>query len=207
MVNRVARAQLATGAPAVGSLEDRVLEGTRRCCEKWGIAKVTVEDIAAESGVSRATIYRMFPGGKDVLFDALRVRELEDFFATLRSHVEGAESLEELLVRTVVAATRELRADDHLALMLASEPGSVLGDLTVEGLPRIIRVAVAFIAPLADPYLPRSESRGLIDVLARLTISYFLSPSDHVDLGDEASARRFLAPVLRAFQPALHTTT
>jgi AcrR family transcriptional regulator len=207
MVNRVARSQLATGAPAVGSLEDRVLEATRRCCEKWGIAKVTVEDIAAESGVSRATIYRMFPGGKDILFDALRVRELEDFFATLRSHVEGAESLEELLVRTVVAATRELRADDHLALMLASEPGSVLGDLTVEGLPRIIRVAVAFIAPLADPYLPRSESRGLIDVLARLTISYFLSPSDHVDLGDEASARRFLAPVLRAFQPALHSTT
>jgi len=206
MGNRIARAQLGAGAAAVGSLEDRVLEGARRCCEKWGIAKVTVEDIAAESGVSRATIYRMFPGGKDVLFDALRVRELEDFFATLRSHVEGAESLEELLVRTVVAATRELRADDHLALMLASEPGSVLGDLTVEGLPRIIRVAVAFIAPLADPYLPRSESRGLIDVLARLTISYFLSPSDHVDLGDEASARRFLAPVLRAFQPALHST-
>jgi AcrR family transcriptional regulator len=207
MGNRIARSQLATAAPAVGSLEDRVLEATRRCCDKWGIAKVTVEDIAAESGVSRATIYRMFPGGKDILFDALRVRELEDFFATLRSHVEGTDSLEELLVRTVVAATRELRADDHLALMLASEPGEVLGDLTVEGLPRIIRVAVAFIAPLADPYLPRSESRGLIDVLARLTISYFLSPSDHVDLGDEASARRFLAPVLRAFQPALHSTT
>jgi AcrR family transcriptional regulator len=207
MGNRIGRAQLGAGAPAVGSLEDRVLEATRRCCDKWGIAKVTVEDIAAESGVSRATIYRMFPGGKDVLFDALRVRELEDFFATLRSHVEGADSLEDLLVRTVVAATRELRADDHLALMLASEPGDVLGDLTVAGLPRIIRVAVAFIAPLADPYLPRSESRALIDVLARLTISYFLSPSDHVDLGDEASARRFLAPVLRAFQPALHTAS
>jgi AcrR family transcriptional regulator len=207
MGNRIGRAQLGAGAPAVSSLEDRVLEATRRCCDKWGIAKVTVEDIAAESGVSRATIYRMFPGGKDVLFDALRVRELEDFFATLRSHVEGADSLEDLLVRTVVAATRELRADDHLALMLASEPGEVLGDLTLEGLPRIIRVAVAFIAPLADPYLPRSESRALIDVLARLTISYFLSPSDHVDLGDEASARRFLAPVLRAFQPALHATS
>jgi len=206
MGNRIARAQLGAGAPAVGSLEDRVLEATRRCCEKWGIAKVTVEDIAAESGVSRATIYRMFPGGKDILFEAMRVRELEEFFALLRSQVEGSESLEDLLVRTVVAATRELRADDHLALMLASEPGTVLSDLTVEGLPRIIRFANAFLAPLADAYLPRAESRGVIDVLARLTISYFLSPSDHVDLGDEASARRFLAPVLRAFQPALQST-
>jgi AcrR family transcriptional regulator len=206
MGNRIARAQLGAGAPASGALADRVLEATRRCCEKWGIAKVTVEDIATESGVSRATIYRMFPGGKDVLFEAMRVRELEDFFALLREQVEGADSLEDLLVRAVVAATRELRADDHLALMLASEPGAVLSDLTVEGLPRIVRFANAFLAPLADPYLTRSESRGVIDVLARLTISYFLSPSDHVDLGDEASARRFLAPVLRAFQPALQST-
>src|SRR6188472_1920405 len=186
MGNPTARAQPAV--PTGGSLEDRVLDATCRCCEKWGIAKVTVEDIAAESGVSRATIYRMFPGGKDVLFEALRVRELEDFFALLRSQVEGAGSLEELLVRTVVAATRELRADDHLALKLASEPGTVLGDLTVEGLPRIIRFAIAFIIPLVEPYLDRRQARAVIDVLARLTISYFLSPSDTVDFGDERSA-------------------
>src|SRR6185436_1043487 len=130
---------------------------------------------------------------------------LEEFFSLLRAQVEGADSLEELLVRTVVAATRELRADEHLAMMLASEPGDALGDLTVEGLPRIVRIAVAFIAPLADPFVPREESRLLIDVLARLTISYFLSPSDHVDLGDEASAWAFLAPLLRAYHPALHT--
>ena len=105
------------------SLVDRVLDGTQRCTAKWGFAKVTVDDIATESGVSRATIYRLFPGGKDVLFEALRVRGLEDFFAVLRAHVEGADSLEELLLRTVVAATRELREDEHLAAMLASEPG------------------------------------------------------------------------------------
>ena len=110
--------------------------------------------------MSRATIYRLFPGGKDVLFEALRVRELEDFFAVLRAHVEGAESLEELLLRTVVAATRELRDDEHLAAMLASEPGEVLGDLTVEGVPRIIRFATAFIAPLADPFLDRAPVAG-----------------------------------------------
>jgi AcrR family transcriptional regulator len=211
MENRIGHAEpgpLAdVGAPTPPTVGDRVLDATQRCRDKWGIAKVTVEDIATESGVSRATIYRMFPGGRDVLFEALRVRELEEFFAVLRAQVDGADSLEELLVRTVVAATRELRADDQLALMLASEPGTVLGNLTVEGLPRIIRFATTLIAPLADPYLPRTESRGLIDVLARLTISYFLSPSEHVDLGDVASARAFLAPVLRAFQPAPQPTS
>lgn len=190
------------------SLVDRVLDGTQRCCEKWGMEKVTIDDIATESGVSRATIYRLFPGGRDVLFEALRVRELEDFFAVLRAHVEGADTLEELLVRTVVAATQELRADEHLAIMLASEPGAVLGQLTVEGVPRIIRFATAFIAPLAEPFLDRARSRELIDVLARLVISYFLAPSDTVDLGARESARAFLVPLLapyvesaRALQP------
>src|SRR6188768_1242509 len=103
--------------------ETRVLDAAQRCCDRWGIAKVTIDDIATDAGVSRATIYRLFPGGKDVLFEALRVRGLEDFFAVLRAHVEGAGSLEELLVRTVVAATRELRDDEHLAVMLATVPG------------------------------------------------------------------------------------
>ncbi|MDO9173312.1 MAG: helix-turn-helix domain-containing protein [Actinomycetota bacterium] len=185
-------------------LELRVLDAAKSCCERWGIAKVTIDDIASESGVSRATLYRLFPGGKDVLFEALRVRELEDFFTRLTAQVEGAADLEDLLVRTVVAATQELRADQHLALMLASEPGDTLGQLTVDGLPRIVRFATVFIVPLVDPYLPRRESARLVDLLARLVISYFLAPSDHVDLGNPESARPFITTfILPAFQAAL----
>jgi AcrR family transcriptional regulator len=197
---------MGTSGRASTSLVDRVLDATQRCFEKWGMAKVTVDDIATEAGLSRATIYRLFPGGKDVLFEALRVRELEDFFAALRAHVEGAATLEELLVRTVVSATRELRDDEHLAVMLAAEPGATLGQLTVEGVPRIIRFAAAFIAPLADPFLDRSRSRELIDVLARLVISYFLAPSEIVDLGDEESARAFLVPLLAPYVESARAT-
>lgn len=181
------------------SAERGVLDATKQCCERWGFAKVTIDDIAAAAGVSRASIYRMFPGGKDVLFEALRVRELGEFFDVLTTRVAGIDHIEDLLVQTVVVATQELRADEHLATMLASEPGIVLSDLTVDGLPRIIRFASAFLAPLAEPYLGRARSRAVIDVLARLTISYFLAPSESVDLGDEASARAFLRPFLQPF--------
>src|SRR3954454_9997161 len=122
----------AVSASASGT-EAGVLDAAKSCCERGGFAKVTMEDIAAEAGVSRATLYRMFPGGKDVLFEALRVRELEDFFTRLARHLEHADSLEDLLVRTVVSATHELRVDDHLAVMLAPEPGETLTSLTVDG--------------------------------------------------------------------------
>lgn len=176
--------------------EVRVLHAVRSCCERWGVDKVTVDDIAKESGVSRATLYRLFPGGKDVLFEAYRVHELDEFFDRLLAGIGTADDLHALLARTVSVATRELRADEHIAIMLATEPGAVLSDLTVDGLPRIIRVASAYLVPLVDPYLPRREGRALIDVLARLVISYFLAPSDAVDLADEEAARRFVAPFL-----------
>lgn len=174
----------------------RVLDAAKRCVERWGLDKVTVDDIAAEAGVSRATLYRLFPGGKDVLFEALRVQELEEFFTRLAGHLDGAESLEELAVRSAVHATRELRADEHLAIMMASEPGVTLSSLTVDGLPRIIRVATVFLSPLVDAHLDRREAARFVELLARLVISYFLAPSTHVDLGDPDSARAFLRQVL-----------
>lgn len=190
--------------PASTTVETRVLDAAKACCERWGIDKVTIDDIANDAGVSRATLYRLFPGGQDVLFEALRVRELEDFFTRLTGHVDGALDLEDLLVRTVVAATHELRDDQSLALMLASAPGDTLSQLTVEGLPRIMRVATIFLAPLVDPYLPRREWARLVELLSRLVISYFLAPSDHVDLGDADSARPFINTfILPAFQASL----
>lgn len=176
--------------------EIAVLDGVKTCCERWGVEKVTVDDIARESGVSRATLYRLFPGGKDVLFEAHRVYELDEFFDRVLAQIQGPDNLHDLLARTISVAMRELRADEHIAIMLASEPGAVISDLTVEGLPRIIRVATAYLVPLVDPYLPREQGRALIDVAARLVISYFLAPSDRVDLADEEQAHAFVAPFL-----------
>jgi len=190
--------------PVTRDVETRVLDAAKLCTAKWGIAKVTIDDIAREAGVSRATLYRMFPGGKDVMFDALRVRELEEFFTRVGTHVDGHDDLESLLIRIVAVATRELRDDQHLSRMLASEPGDTLGQLTVEGLPRIMRVATVFLVPMVDHYLPRRDSVRLVELLARLVISYFLAPSEHVDFADADSAREFLRIfVLPAFHDSL----
>ena len=189
-------------AASIGTTEQRVLDAAKACSERWGFAKVTIDDIAAAADVSRATLYRMFPGGKDVLFDALRVRELEEFFDRLNTRLDDADGLEDLLVRTVVAATDELRHDDHLALMLASAPGETLSQLTVDGLPRIIRMASLLLAPMVETYLDRDRAARLVELLARLVISYFLAPSEHVDLGEPDSARTFIrSHILPAFEP------
>ncbi len=185
--------------------EARILDAAKACCERWGFDKVTIDDIARESGVSRATLYRLFPGGKDVLFEALRVRELTDFFDILTAEVGDVDELEELVVRLVSTATAELRADEHLALMLAAEPGETLSQLTVDGLPRIMNVATEYLTPLVRPFIDHERAVVLIDVLVRATISYFLAPSPYIDLGDREAARAAVAPLVASFARSADT--
>jgi AcrR family transcriptional regulator len=54
-----------------------ILDAAKSCCERWGLAKVTIEDIANEAGVSRATLYPYFPAAK--------TRRLVDAYQFLRS--------------------------------------------------------------------------------------------------------------------------
>lgn len=184
----------------VASPEDRVLDAARRCVDRWGLSKLTIDDVATEAGVSRATLYRLFPGGKDVMFDALRVRELQEFFSGMRDNLHEVESLLDFSVQVAGYAIREMRNDEHLAMMLATEEGTALKSLTVEGLPRILRVASEYITPLIGEFLDRDRSEAYVELLARLVISYFLAPSEHFDLADPESATNLFRPFVAAFE-------
>ena len=48
-----------------------------RCVARRGLRKTTLDDVATTAGCSRATIYRAFPGGKDVLMAAAARREAD----------------------------------------------------------------------------------------------------------------------------------
>ena len=52
-------------------VRERILQATYDCVGRWGLAKTTIEDAAREAGVSRATVYRYFPGGRDELIGAV----------------------------------------------------------------------------------------------------------------------------------------
>lgn len=199
----------ALDAPPAGAqrrAEDRALDAARTCCEKWGVSRVTVDDIAAEAGLSRATLYRLFPGGKDVLFEALRVRQLNEFLDELSAHLDELSTIDDLLVGAATFATRALRDDPHLALLMAAEPGEVLANFTVDGLPRILRQVSEHLLPFVEPHLGR-DAVAVLEIVTRLVISCFLSSSEFVDFTDESSTRAFLSNLLpRVFAGATDHT-
>src|ERR1041385_6641519 len=89
-------------------LEDRIADAMLDCIGRWGIGKTTADDIARCAGVSRATLYRVFPGGKDVALEALLRRETARFFASVTGPIEHAETLEDVVVIAMVEAARFL---------------------------------------------------------------------------------------------------
>ena len=109
------------------SAEDRVLDALRVCCERWGFDRVTVDDIAAEAGISRATALPPVPRRQGRLFEALRSRETQDFFVELeRPRGRGRRPRGPRGRHPRGGHRRPARPTSTSRLMLASQPGEVV---------------------------------------------------------------------------------
>src|SRR3954451_2872156 len=106
---------------AVRSQEQRVIDAALRCIARWGIGKTTLDDVAREAACSRATIYRLFPGGKDSLLDALTRLEVARFYDGLARRLDETATLEDLLVVGITYASRALDGHEALRFILAYE--------------------------------------------------------------------------------------
>ncbi|MEY3360344.1 MAG: hypothetical protein RL531_63, partial [Actinomycetota bacterium] len=93
-----------TAAP---STEQRLLDATLACLARHGIAKTTLDDVARAAGVSRATLYRYFPG-KQVLLSAAVATEAARMVAAIDAAGAAADDLEDAVVAMMRTAAYEL---------------------------------------------------------------------------------------------------
>lgn len=174
------------------------MEATYRCIARWGLAKTTVADAAREAGVSRATVYRAFPGGREELVDATISWEVTAFFQRLYDEVHDAPTLEAVLERGLPVARRAIRGHQVLQRILETEPEVLLPVLSVES-DRIL----ALIAQFLLPYLERHGVVAGVDMeeaagfLSRMVLSYISSPG-RWDLDDPAQVGRLVRAELLA---------
>jgi AcrR family transcriptional regulator len=169
-----------------------VLEAAYRTVARYGIAKTTVDDIAREAKLSRPTVYRQFPGGKDAILREVIGWESGRFFGDITRAVAGITDLADLLEELIVVAGGEMQRHEVLQKILQTEP-ELLVPLLVTGLDRLI----ALLKPLLLLGMQRSPIRGDIDpdlasdYLARMLLSVVASPGTR-DLSDRAAVRSYV---------------
>ena len=126
----------------VVATRQRIIDATYARIARDGLAQTTVEAVAHEAGVSRATVYRHFPRGRDELVQAVVSWEVGEFFDAWRQDAAEAEDFADWLARGLVAARSRL--DEHRVLQhtLELEADQLL--------PRLITVMPIVVGMLRD---------------------------------------------------------
>ncbi len=188
--------------PDALEVRERILQATFDCVARWGLSKTTLEDAAREADVSRATVYRYFPGGREELIEAVVSWEYARFFTRLYEAVQSAGSLEEVMERGLRFAHRAIAEHEVLQRMLETEPGVLLPKLTVES-EGTHTVIAAFLVPYLDRHeLAPGVDRGeAAEFLARMILSYIASPGRWTLDDPDQVARLVRAELLAGIVP------
>jgi AcrR family transcriptional regulator len=171
---------------------ERILDATVACFGRYGIGKTTVEDAAREAGVSRATMYRYFPGGRDELVSETMALEVQRFFVRLAEAVQNVGDFATRLERGLMFAHRAV--EDHVLLqkVLETEPERLLPHLT-RSAPMVLAVLRDYLRDLLadEPLRPGMTPDLAADWLARMTLSFIIAPGGW-DLTDRTAVRRLV---------------
>jgi AcrR family transcriptional regulator len=177
---------------------ERILEATYACVGRYGLGKTTVEDAAKEAGLSRATVYRYFPGGKEQLTSEVISWEATRFLARLGEAVAGADDFAGLLEQALLFAHRAIAQHEVLQKVLETEPERLLPTLTTDS-ERLRDTAVAFLLPRIDPaqLRPGVTAEAAADYVARMLLSFISAPG-RWDLTDPAQVAELVRTELLA---------
>lgn len=105
----------------VDEARDRLIDAAEACFSRFGVSKSTLEDIASEAGVSRATVYRYFEGGRDEIILGVVLREARQFLAALQKRVGREADLADAVVEGIMYTIASVRKNEHLGLLFAPE--------------------------------------------------------------------------------------
>lgn len=101
---------------ALPSTEAVILSAAIVCVKRWGIERVTLNDIAREAGVARSTLYNHYSNRDDVIRAAL-LQSAYGFGLTLFEHIQKFEGEQQRLIEAVFFALKILPDEPSLVLL------------------------------------------------------------------------------------------
>lgn len=190
------------------SLRDRIVRAARVCYAQKSAEKTTMEDIASQASVGRATVYRHFANREAVLLAVFRV-EVRNTMAALAQVVGQPESFCDLFMQYLLFVVRYAQINPSHK-MLFTESGALWVSRTFVSDEETLQIALDFFEPQFRQAHARGELRSdadltdLIEFSGRLLISLLLIPGpvNESEAGLRAYFERHVIRHIRAADPA-----
>lgn len=148
----------------------RILEAAITCVKKWGIEKVTLNDIAQEAGVTRPTVYSYF-GSRDEVVRYALMQSGVTFSQEMLKYVDKFSTPQERVIEGMLYALKRLPKEPVLALL---QEGGLTGFLNAYALtvPESYEIRHAlFKQILGTVDLPEEELDEITEVATRFLLS------------------------------------
>lgn len=142
---------------AAPDLREQILDAAHACVIRYGVPKTTIEDVIKAAGVSRATLYKYVPGGRDELIVEVLVREARFNVHVVLEAMLGEATLEERLAAGILAAAERISSDDHLRYLYSPD---VVDPHT--GLDGAAAAMIDATTELVGPILDEGRTAGLV---------------------------------------------
>jgi AcrR family transcriptional regulator len=111
------------GSPPANDDEarERIIGAAMRCIDRHGPAKTGLSDVAAELGVTRQTVYRLYPSTQD-LFSAVAVASTDTFLDRLVARFGHIADPAEMLIEMMAYTLERMPKERYLGMLLDSGP-------------------------------------------------------------------------------------
>jgi AcrR family transcriptional regulator len=178
---------------------ERVVDAAMRCIEKFGAQKTALSDVANELGVTRQTVYRLYPSTDD-LFLAVGAAAADAFLDRLAAHVAELTDPVDAMVESMAFTYERLPRDPFMGILLTTgRSEAFLRGVTSPtamafGHSMLARMNVDWAAAGYDD----DELDGLVEFSLRVQASLVLDPPKKRTRAQlRAFLRRWVAPAIR----------
>ena len=157
---------------------DSVLDAASRRLATHGIDGTTIDDVAFEAGVSRATVYR-YVGTKSEIVAAVIGSETEQILAQLAGIVADATTPEGLISELVSTAVQAIDDSAVLARLSNEDLRETLPFITVESSALVERVVATFTPLIATNSAFELDENAVaiaLEEATRLVLSHLTTP-------------------------------
>jgi AcrR family transcriptional regulator len=178
---------------------ERIIAAAMRCVDRYGAAKTGLADVAAELGVTRQTVYRLFPTAED-LFRAMATTAADTFIDRMVARVKGSTDPAGMLVECLAFTVERLHQERHLSALLVREHAHLTRQFTSATPSGLTRTLLARLP--VDWHALGIDQRGqdhLVEIYLRTLQSFMIDPGPPRSPGElRAFLRLWLAPAVGA---------